>query len=73
VLENAVHVADDMAKTVAAYGKRVETQVFIDAIRKVSVADIKAEAAALLKTKPTVAVIGQGDFPSYDAVVRRFA
>lgn len=71
VLESASNAADDLAKTVAIYGRRVEVKEFVDIIRSLTAADLQKEVAALVKTPPTVVAVGPGA-PTYDAVARKF-
>jgi len=70
ILESASVVADDLAKTVSIYGKRVEPQEYLDAIRAVTPAAVQKELQAALATPPTVVACGSGS-PSYDAVVNK--
>jgi len=73
ILEAPAHVADDLSKTVSLYGRRVEAREFVDLIRATTAEDLRAEAAALLKTRPTAVVVGGGNCPSYEALVKRFS
>lgn len=52
---------------------RKELGAYLAAIDKVDVKDIKTAVAAMLKTPPTVAVVGNiSAVPRYDAIAKRF-
>jgi predicted Zn-dependent peptidase len=71
-LESPARRAEQMARHVLAYGRvlsRAEMSARIDAV---GVTDVKAAAALLMQSKPTLAVIGpHRHMPSYDRVVAR--
>jgi processing peptidase subunit alpha len=57
-LESRPVVFEDIARQVLATGKRKQTEEFIDKIRSITAEDIQRVASRMLKTKPSVAALG---------------
>jgi processing peptidase subunit alpha len=73
-LESRAVVAEDVGRQVLTYGHRKPVPEFLEAIRKLTPADMAAAVTKLLKSPPTLAVMGDvAAVPRYDAVAKRFA
>ena len=72
-LESRAVVAEDIGRQALTYGERKAPSVFLADVAKLSVADLSAAVAKLLKTPPTLAVVGDASaLPRYEALVKRF-
>ena len=73
-LESRAVVGEDIGRQVLTYGHRKPVPEFIDAIRKLTAADLAAAVSKLLKSPPSLAVLGDvAAVPRYDTVAKRFA
>jgi len=73
-LESRAVVGEDIGRQVLTYGHRLPVSSFIESIRKLTSADMAAAVSKLLKSPPTLAVMGDvAAVPRYDAIVKRFA
>ncbi|XP_046644649.1 mitochondrial-processing peptidase subunit alpha-like [Daphnia pulicaria] len=68
-LESRPVVFEDIARQVLATGKRKRTEEFIDKIRSITAEDIQRVASRMLKTKPSVAALGDlRRLPEYQSI-----
>lgn len=68
-LESRPVVFEDIARQVLATGKRKQTEEFIDKIRSITAEDIQRVASRMLKTKPSVAALGDlRRLPEYQSI-----
>ena len=73
-LESRAVVAEDIGRQVLTYGHRKPVPEFLDAIKKLTPADLTAAVSKLLKSPPSLAVLGDvAAVPRYDAIAKRFA
>ena len=73
-LESRAVVGEDIGRQVLTYGHRKPVPEFVDAIRKLTPADVAAAVSKLLKSPPSLAVLGDvAAVPRYDTIVKRFA
>lgn len=72
-LESKVVIAEDIGRQILTYGHRKRPEEFVDAVKKVTAADIQKAATAMFKKPPTVACCGDvSNVPHYDAIKSRF-
>ena len=72
-LESRAVVAEDIGRQALTYGERKAPSVFLADVAKLSVADLSAAVAKLLKTPPTLAVVGDASaLAPYAGLVKRF-
>lgn len=73
-LESRAVVAEDIGRQVLTYGHRKPVGEFVQEIRSLKASDLSAAAAKLLKSPPSMAVLGDiAHVPRYDQVAKRFA
>lgn len=71
--ESRAVIAEDIGRQVLTYNERKPESVFLDAIRKLTPKDITALASKLIKTPPSLVILGDSvNAPRYDAVAARF-
>ena len=72
-LESRAVVAEDIGRQVLTYGHRKPVAEFVSEIQALKPADMAAAVAKLLKSAPSLAVIGDvASAPRYDLVAKRF-
>lgn len=72
-LESKVVVAEDIGRQILTYGHRKAPSEFVEAVQKVTAADIQKAALAMFKKPPTVACCGDiSGVPHFDAIKARF-
>jgi len=72
-LESRTVVAEDIGRQALTYGERKPPSAFLADVAKLSVADLSGAVAKLLKTPPTLAVVGDASaLPRYEALLKRF-
>lgn len=68
-LESRPVVFEDIGRQVLATGKRKRTEEFIDKIRSITAEDIQRVASRMLRTKPSVAALGDlRKLPEYQSI-----
>lgn len=73
-LESRAVIAEDVGRQVLTYGHRKPVDEFMKEITSFSGADLTKTVAALLKSAPTIATLGDTvNVPRYDAVASRFS
>ena len=73
-LESRAVTAEDIGRQVLTYGHRLPVADFLAAMQALTPADVAKAAAALLKTPPTLAVLGDvAAVQRYDEVVKALA
>lgn len=72
-LESRAVVAEDIGRQVLTYGHRKPVAEFVSEIQGLKAADLTAAVGKLLKTAPSMAVLGDiAHVPRYDQVAKRF-
>ncbi len=72
-LESRAVVAEDIGRQVLTYGERKAPSVFLAEVARLTPADLAAAVTKLLKTPPSLAVVGDAAaMPRYEAIAKRF-
>ncbi|EFN54308.1 hypothetical protein CHLNCDRAFT_36005 [Chlorella variabilis] len=73
-LESRAVVAEDIGRQVLTYGHRKPVGEFVQEIRGLKASDLSGAVSKLLKSAPSMAVLGDiAHVPRYDQVAKRFA
>jgi len=72
-LESRAVVAEDIGRQLLTYGERKPPSTFLAEVERLQPADMAAAVAKLLKSAPSLAVVGDASaLPRYEAIARRF-